>query len=81
VGKKLIEQASEKVLRTSMELGGNAPFLVFDDTDLDAAVEGAMTAKMRNMGEACTAAASRFLVHRSVAAAFADELTERMEAL
>ena len=60
-----------------MELGGNAPFLVFADADLDAAVEGAMTAKMRNMGEACTAA-NRFLVHRSVAEAFADRLAERM---
>jgi succinate-semialdehyde dehydrogenase/glutarate-semialdehyde dehydrogenase len=63
-----------------MELGGNAPFLVFGDADLDAAVDGAMTAKMRNMGEACTAA-NRFLVHRSVAGAFADKLTERMAAL
>jgi succinate-semialdehyde dehydrogenase/glutarate-semialdehyde dehydrogenase len=80
VGKKLLEQASAQVLRTSMELGGNAPFLVFGDADLDAAVEGAMTAKMRNMGEACTAA-NRFLVHRSVAAAFADGLAERMAAL
>jgi succinate-semialdehyde dehydrogenase/glutarate-semialdehyde dehydrogenase len=68
------------VLRTSMELGGNAPFLVFDDADLDKAVDGAMLAKMRNMGEACTAA-NRFLVHRSVADAFADKLTERMSAL
>ena len=66
VGRALLEQAADKVLRTSMELGGNAPFLVFADADLDAAVEGAMTAKMRNMGEACTAA-NRFLVHRSVA--------------
>jgi len=80
VGKKLLEQASGQVLRTSMELGGNAPFLVFADADLDAAVEGAMTAKMRNMGEACTAA-NRFLVHRSVAEAFADRLTERMAGL
>ena len=76
----LLEQAADKVLRTSMELGGNAPFLVFADADLDAAVEGAMTAKMRNMGEACTAA-NRFLVHRSVADAFADQLAERMAAL
>ena len=80
VGKKLLEQASEKVLRTSMELGGNAPLIVFDDADLDKAVEGAMAAKMRNMGEACTAA-NRFLVHRSVAAAFADKLAARMGAL
>jgi succinate-semialdehyde dehydrogenase/glutarate-semialdehyde dehydrogenase len=80
VGRRLLEQAADKVLRTSMELGGNAPFLVFDDADLDAAVDGAMTAKMRNMGEACTAA-NRFLVHRSVAGAFADKLAERMAAL
>ncbi len=80
VGRRLLEQAADKVLRTSMELGGNAPFLVFDDADLDAAVDGAMTAKMRNMGEACTAA-NRFLVHRSVAGAFADKLAERMTAL
>jgi succinate-semialdehyde dehydrogenase/glutarate-semialdehyde dehydrogenase len=80
VGRKLLEQAADKVLRTSMELGGNAPFLVFEDADLDKAVEGAMLAKMRNMGEACTAA-NRFLVHRSVAEAFADRLAERMSAL
>ncbi|MFC4947675.1 NAD-dependent succinate-semialdehyde dehydrogenase [Pseudonocardia sp. GCM10023141] len=80
VGKKLLEQAADKVLRTSMELGGNAPFLVFDDADIDKAVEGAMLAKMRNMGEACTAA-NRFLVQRSVAGAFADKLAERMGAL
>jgi succinate-semialdehyde dehydrogenase/glutarate-semialdehyde dehydrogenase len=80
VGRRLLEQAADKVLRTSMELGGNAPFLVFDDADLDAAVDGAMTAKMRNMGEACTAA-NRFLVHRSVAATFAEKLAERMAAL
>jgi succinate-semialdehyde dehydrogenase/glutarate-semialdehyde dehydrogenase len=80
VGKKLLEQCSEKVLRTSMELGGNAPFLVFDDADLDKAVEGAMLAKMRNMGEACTAA-NRFLVQRGVAEEFARRLTERMGAL
>ena len=58
-----MEQASEQVLRVSMELGGNAPFVVFEDADLDAAVEGAMIAKMRNMGEACTAA-NRFFVAR-----------------
>ena len=55
VGRKLIEQSAEQILRVSMELGGNAPFLVFDDADVDAAVEGAMVAKMRNIGEACTA--------------------------
>ncbi|HEX5810668.1 MAG TPA: NAD-dependent succinate-semialdehyde dehydrogenase, partial [Pseudonocardia sp.] len=80
VGRTLLEQAADKVLRTSMELGGNAPFVVFGDADLETAVDGAMTAKMRNMGEACTAA-NRFLVHRSVADAFADRLAERMAAL
>jgi succinate-semialdehyde dehydrogenase / glutarate-semialdehyde dehydrogenase len=80
IGKVLLEQASANVLRTSLELGGNAPFLVLADADLDAAVDGAMTAKMRNMGEACTAA-NRFLVHRSIADAFADRLAERMAAL
>ncbi|SHJ94818.1 succinate-semialdehyde dehydrogenase / glutarate-semialdehyde dehydrogenase [Pseudonocardia thermophila] len=80
VGRILLAQSAEKVLRTSMELGGNAPFLVFDDADLDKAVEGAMLAKMRNMGEACTAA-NRFLVHRSVAEPFAEKLAERMGTL
>ena len=80
VGRLLLEQASEKVLRTSMELGGNAPFLVFDDADLDKAVDGAMLAKMRNMGEACTAA-NRFLVHRGVAEEFSRRMAERMGAL
>ena len=70
VGRKLLEQCAEKVLRTSMELGGNAPFLVFEDADLDAAVDGAMQAKMRNIGEACTAA-NRFYVQRGVADEFA----------
>jgi succinate-semialdehyde dehydrogenase/glutarate-semialdehyde dehydrogenase len=77
VGRKLIEQSAEQVLRVSMELGGNAPFLVFEDADLDAAVDGAMLAKMRNVGEACTAA-NRFHVHESVAAEFARRLAERM---
>jgi succinate-semialdehyde dehydrogenase/glutarate-semialdehyde dehydrogenase len=77
VGRKLIEQSAEQVLRVSMELGGNAPFLVFEDADLDAAVEGAMLAKMRNIGEACTAA-NRFHVHESVAQEFAARLAERM---
>ncbi|MGH3663079.1 MAG: NAD-dependent succinate-semialdehyde dehydrogenase [Micromonosporaceae bacterium] len=80
VGRKLLEQASEKVLRTSMELGGNAPFLVFDDADMDAAIEGAMLAKMRNIGEACTAA-NRFYVQRGVAEEFGRRLAERMGAL
>ncbi|QWF82364.1 NAD-dependent succinate-semialdehyde dehydrogenase [Amycolatopsis sp. CA-230715] len=79
VGRKLLEQASEKVLRTSMELGGNAPFVVFDDADMDAAIDGAMQAKMRNIGEACTAA-NRFYVQRGVADEFARRLTERMSA-
>ncbi len=80
VGRKLLGQAADQVLRTSMELGGNAPFLVMADADLDAAVDGAMIAKMRNMGEACTAA-NRFLVHESLAVDFADRLSERMGAL
>ncbi len=80
VGRKLIEQSAEQVLRVSMELGGNAPFLVFDDADLDAAVDGAMLAKMRNVGEACTAA-NRFHVHESLAGEFALRLAERMRAL
>ena len=66
------QQSAEQLQRVSMELGGNAPFLVFDDADVDAAVDGAMVAKMRNMGEACTAA-NRFLVHRSVAEEFGRE--------
>jgi succinate-semialdehyde dehydrogenase/glutarate-semialdehyde dehydrogenase len=80
VGRSLIEQSAEQVLRVSMELGGNAPFLVFEDADLDAAIEGAMLAKMRNVGEACTAA-NRFHVHESVADEFARRLSERMGAL
>ncbi|TDD70254.1 NAD-dependent succinate-semialdehyde dehydrogenase [Jiangella aurantiaca] len=80
VGRTLIEQSAQQVLRVSMELGGNAPFLVFEDADLDAAVDGAMLAKMRNVGEACTAA-NRFHVHESVAAEFTDRLAERMAAL
>ncbi|WP_026545031.1 NAD-dependent succinate-semialdehyde dehydrogenase [Arthrobacter sp. 35/47] len=78
VGRRLLADASENVLRTSMELGGNAPFLVFEDADLDKAVDGAMAAKLRNMGEACTAA-NRFIVHESVAAEFADKLAARMK--
>ncbi|MBQ6644897.1 MAG: NAD-dependent succinate-semialdehyde dehydrogenase [Saccharopolyspora sp.] len=80
VGRKLIEQSAEQVLKVSMELGGNAPFLVFDDADIDAAVDGAMLAKMRNIGEACTAA-NRFYVHADVADEFARKLTDRMAAL
>jgi succinate-semialdehyde dehydrogenase/glutarate-semialdehyde dehydrogenase len=80
VGRRLIEQGAEQVLRVSLELGGNAPFLVFADADVDAAVEGALVAKMRNIGEACTAA-NRFLVHASVADEFTARLAERMGAL
>jgi succinate-semialdehyde dehydrogenase / glutarate-semialdehyde dehydrogenase len=80
VGRKLIEQSAEQILRVSMELGGNAPFLVFEDADLDAAVEGAMIAKLRNIGEACTAA-NRFHVHESIAEEFARRLAERMKGL
>ncbi len=80
VGRKLIEQSAGNVLKVSMELGGNAPFLVFEDADLDAAIEGAMIAKMRNVGEACTSA-NRFHVHESVAEEFAGKLAERMGAL
>jgi succinate-semialdehyde dehydrogenase/glutarate-semialdehyde dehydrogenase len=80
VGRTLIEQSAKQILRVSMELGGNAPFLVFDDADLDAAVEGAMLAKMRNVGEACTAA-NRFHVHESLAEEFAARLAARMGAL
>jgi len=80
VGRKLIAQAADQVLRVSMELGGNAPFLVFEDADLDAAVDGAMLAKMRNVGEACTSA-NRFHVHESVAEEFGRRLAERMGAM
>ena len=76
----LVRQSADELQRVSMELGGNAPFLVFEDADVDAAVDGAMIAKMRNMGEACTAA-NRFLVHESVADEFAEKLGERMGAL
>jgi succinate-semialdehyde dehydrogenase/glutarate-semialdehyde dehydrogenase len=80
VGRTLIEQSAEQILRVSMELGGNAPFLLFEDADFDAAVEGAFTAKLRNIGEACTAA-NRFHVHESIADEFAKRLAERMGAL
>jgi succinate-semialdehyde dehydrogenase/glutarate-semialdehyde dehydrogenase len=80
VGRKLMGQASETLLRLSMELGGNAPFLVFDDADIDAAVEGAMVAKMRNIGEACTSA-NRFHVAGAVADEFATKLADRMGAM
>jgi succinate-semialdehyde dehydrogenase/glutarate-semialdehyde dehydrogenase len=80
VGKILVKQSADQLQRMSMELGGNAPFLIFEDADLDAAVDGAMVAKMRNMGEACTAA-NRFLVHESVSDEFAEKLAARMGAL
>ena len=79
VGRTLLAQASQNVLRTSMELGGNAPFIVFEDADIPAAVEGAYAAKMRNMGEACTAA-NRFIVHEGIAEEFTRAFVERMEA-
>lgn len=80
VGRKLVEQSAQGLLRVSMELGGNAPFLVFEDADLDRAVDGAMLAKMRNIGEACTAA-NRFIVHEAVADEFARRLADRMGSL
>jgi succinate-semialdehyde dehydrogenase/glutarate-semialdehyde dehydrogenase len=80
VGRKLLEQAAEQILKVSMELGGNAPFLVFEDADLDAAVEGALLAKMRNIGEACTAA-NRFHVAEPVAEEFAKKLADKMGSL
>ena len=80
VGRVLLREAADQVVNCSMELGGNAPFLVFDDADLDAAIEGAMVAKMRNAGEACTAA-NRFYVHADVADEFSRRLAERMSAM
>ena len=80
VGRRLVAQAADNLLRTSMELGGNAPFLVFPDADLDAAVEGAVIAKMRNIGEACTAA-NRFHVADAVAPEFAEKLAQRLGAM
>jgi len=77
VGRQLVGQSAEQLLRVSMELGGNAPFLVFEDADVDKAVEGAMLAKMRNIGEACTAA-NRFLVHESVAEEFSAKFAAKM---
>ena len=80
VGRTLLKGAADNVLRTSMELGGNAPFIVFEDADIDQAVQGAMGAKMRNIGEACTAA-NRFLVHESVAEEFSEKLVAEFEKL
>jgi succinate-semialdehyde dehydrogenase / glutarate-semialdehyde dehydrogenase len=79
-GRKLLRSAADSVLKSAMELGGNAPFIVFEDADIEAAVEGAMIAKMRNIGEACTAA-NRFYVHEKVHDAFASLLCTRMGAL
>lgn len=80
VGQSLLKQASDGVLRVSMELGGNAPFVVFEDADLDKAVDAAMLAKFRNMGQACTAA-NRFIVQRPIAAEFAERVSERVKGL
>ncbi|MGP5241931.1 NAD-dependent succinate-semialdehyde dehydrogenase [Corynebacterium flavescens] len=80
VGKTLLKAAAENVLRTSMELGGNAPFIVFEDADIDQAVAGAMGAKMRNIGEACTAA-NRFIVHESVADEFVAKFAAKISEL
>jgi len=80
VGRKLLHEAADNIIKPAMELGGNAPFLVFEDADIDAAIEGAMIAKMRNMGEACTAA-NRFYVHEKVHDEFAKKLTAKMSGL
>jgi len=80
VGRRLLEQCADKVLRTSMELGGNAAFIVFPDADLEAAVEGALAAKMRNSGEACTAA-NRLFVHADILDEFGKRLAQRMSEL
>jgi succinate-semialdehyde dehydrogenase / glutarate-semialdehyde dehydrogenase len=80
VGRKLLHEAADGVVKPAMELGGNAPFIVFEDADIDAAIEGAMIAKMRNMGEACTAA-NRFYVHEKVHDAFAEKFAAKMKSL
>ena len=80
VGVQLLKQAADKVLKASMELGGNAPFVVFEDADLDKAVEGALLAKFRNIGQACTAA-NRFIVHESVADEFAKRIGDAVKAM
>jgi succinate-semialdehyde dehydrogenase/glutarate-semialdehyde dehydrogenase len=80
VGRVLLREAADNIVKPAMELGGNAPFLVFEDADIDAAIEGAMIAKMRNMGEACTAA-NRFYVHETVHDVFAQKLTDKMNSL
>jgi len=80
VGRKLLHEAADNVVKPAMELGGNAPFIVFEDADIDAAIDGAMIAKMRNMGEACTSA-NRFYVHEKVHDEFAKKLTAKMAGL
>ena len=80
VGKILLRQAADNVMRSSMELGGNAPFIVLADADIEKAVDGAMKAKMRNMGEACTAA-NRFFVHRSVVGEFSEKFAKKISEL
>jgi succinate-semialdehyde dehydrogenase/glutarate-semialdehyde dehydrogenase len=80
VGRKLLHEAADNIVKPAMELGGNAPFIVFEDADIDAAIDGAMIAKMRNMGEACTAA-NRFYVHEKVHEEFAKKLTAKMGGL
>src|SRR2546421_580032 len=80
VGRKLLHEAADNVVKPAMELGGNAPFIVFEDADIDAAIDGAMIAKMRNMGEACTSA-NRFYVHERVHDEFAKKLTAKMGGL
>src|SRR6202034_3575095 len=80
VGRLLLKEASDNVINCSMELGGNAPFIVFEDADIAAAVDGAMIAKMRNGGEACTAA-NRFYVHDAVADGLTAKLAARLDAL
>ncbi len=80
VGRKLLKSAADQVLKPAMELGGNAPVIVFEDADMDTAIEGTMLAKMRNLGEACTAA-NRIYVHEDIAAEFTKRLTARMSAL
>ena len=80
VGRILLKQAAKQVINCSMELGGNAPFIVFDDADMDAAIEGAMIAKMRNGGEACTAA-NRIYIHKDIYELFANQFTQKMEEL
>ncbi len=80
VGRKILRSAADSVLNTAMELGGNAPFIVFEDADIETTIEAAMIAKMRNMGEACTAA-NRFYVHENVKDVFSEKLTARMASL